>query len=330
MINKLLFSAAIDSIGKGSQKPTMDYKRCSNRLQKKHECKACREVCPTGAISYEKQMLVDATKCGGCYLCSGVCPTGCITTNSSFIKSNDTTDTVVVSCEEGENRLKVPCIASLPWEFYAYIGYKTSIYLDTKECENCQVNAKNYISAVKERLKIFWGDEYQQKVLSDPGAISQGLSRREFFGIFSKTFKDAKKSIDSTPLKDVEKEKGMDVFRKLLLKEIALQKPHGWLTINITKDCWGCGICEKLCPNNAIKIDNKKIHHDVLYCTGCGVCKLACPDKAITETTLVEATKANSIVASPISVKQCITCGTNIKPSLEGEQCGICRKRNRN
>ena len=328
MINRFLFSAAIDSIGKGVQKPTVDYQRCSNRLQKKQECTACREVCPTGAVSYQKQITIDAEKCGKCYLCSGVCPTGCITTNGSFIKSNDTTDTVVISCEDGENRFKVPCLASLPWEFYAYLSYKTPICMDTRDCGKCQVKAKPNIDAVDERLKIFWGNEYKQKILQDPSAVQQGLSRREFFGIFSKTLKDVKKSIDEISIKDVEKEKGMSVFRKLLVKELAPDKAYNWLVPSITEACWGCSVCEKLCPNNAIKIKQNEMHIDALYCSGCGLCKLTCLDQAVAGLATRSASKVDSVVTSPVNAKQCESCGTNMKPSMEGEICGMCKKRN--
>ena len=45
--------------------------------------------------------------------------------------------------------------------------------------------------------------------------------------------------------------------------------------------CIGCKICEKKCPNSAIKVENN--HASIYYekCTNCGVCKSACPVKAI-------------------------------------------------
>lgn len=66
-------------------------------------------------------------------------------------------------------------------------------------------------------------------------------------------------------------------------------KTGSWRTyipkINLEK-CIGCGICEKICPEMAIKmIENKdkkqkpKINYD--YCKGCGLCEKECPTKAI-------------------------------------------------
>ncbi len=45
--------------------------------------------------------------------------------------------------------------------------------------------------------------------------------------------------------------------------------------------CIGCKICEKKCPNSAIKVENFHAAIDYDKCTSCGLCKSACPFKAI-------------------------------------------------
>lgn len=45
--------------------------------------------------------------------------------------------------------------------------------------------------------------------------------------------------------------------------------------------CIGCKICEKKCPNDAIKVENNHASVDYEKCMGCGVCKSVCPVKAI-------------------------------------------------
>lgn len=45
--------------------------------------------------------------------------------------------------------------------------------------------------------------------------------------------------------------------------------------------CIACGLCEKNCPNNAIKVTDNIAHIDQDLCTGCGICVEKCPKKSI-------------------------------------------------
>lgn len=61
-------------------------------------------------------------------------------------------------------------------------------------------------------------------------------------------------------------------------------KTGGWRMVRPVVDlkkCIGCGKCWALCPDNAIKIVNKKSVIDYDYCKGCKICAHVCPVKAI-------------------------------------------------
>lgn len=49
-----------------------------------------------------------------------------------------------------------------------------------------------------------------------------------------------------------------------------------------TFGCIGLGDCQKVCPNDAICIENGIAHVDTRRCTGCGMCTKTCPNKLIT------------------------------------------------
>lgn len=54
-------------------------------------------------------------------------------------------------------------------------------------------------------------------------------------------------------------------------------------TIN-TDLCVGCGICEKSCPMDVIRMDEKNEKAMIVYridCMACYACELDCPQKAI-------------------------------------------------
>ena len=45
--------------------------------------------------------------------------------------------------------------------------------------------------------------------------------------------------------------------------------------------CIGCGICEKVCPHNAVHIINNLSVKDFSKCQNCGICAEKCPRKLI-------------------------------------------------
>ncbi len=50
---------------------------------------------------------------------------------------------------------------------------------------------------------------------------------------------------------------------------------------NCSSGCLGCKICEKNCPNGAIKVSDNVAHIDFEICDHCGVCAEKCPKKII-------------------------------------------------
>ncbi len=47
-----------------------------------------------------------------------------------------------------------------------------------------------------------------------------------------------------------------------------------------SEKCTGCGICEDVCPANAITVNGQALVQPEL-CTGCGLCVGECPNNAI-------------------------------------------------
>jgi pyruvate ferredoxin oxidoreductase delta subunit len=47
------------------------------------------------------------------------------------------------------------------------------------------------------------------------------------------------------------------------------------------KSCKQCGVCEMVCPDNAIHVMNENYIIDYDYCKGCGLCAYECSAEAI-------------------------------------------------
>ena len=45
--------------------------------------------------------------------------------------------------------------------------------------------------------------------------------------------------------------------------------------------CIGCKKCEKVCPSDAVTVENNVAHIDPEKCTNCGACAEVCPRKII-------------------------------------------------
>lgn len=52
---------------------------------------------------------------------------------------------------------------------------------------------------------------------------------------------------------------------------------------NCTSGCMGCKLCEKNCPNDAVKVTDFLAKVDYEKCTQCGACMEKCPTKAISD-----------------------------------------------
>jgi len=80
----------------------------------------------------------------------------------------------------------------------------------------------------------------------------------------------------------------LTVYKHLFIKPVTLEYPEKKLEVNeffrgkpVVDGCIKCGTCMKVCPTNAITINENCFEIDLRKCIFCGNCAFYCPVKAI-------------------------------------------------
>lgn len=78
------------------------------------------------------------------------------------------------------------------------------------------------------------------------------------------------------------------VFKHLFKRPVTLEYPEKKTKMEehfrgkpVVSGCIKCGICKKVCPTNAITIEDNKFKIDLKRCIFCGNCSFYCSKKAI-------------------------------------------------
>ncbi|MCL4148266.1 UNVERIFIED_CONTAM: hypothetical protein GTU68_011930 [Idotea baltica] len=83
-----------------------------------------------------------------------------------------------------------------------------------------------------------------------------------------------------------------------------------WKAHFITDLCTACGICERVCPTNAITGHDERFHIEPDLCINCSVCGVYCPFDAINDNreVLVEQIKPKQIPKAEVHEELCTGC----------------------
>lgn len=321
--------------------PILNTKRCINNLQKRQHCNLCIKCCPQKALVIDNKIILDKSKCDNCSICSNVCPTGAWIPNIKKVEKNYykicKLEDVSIGCSEEKYNadINVECIAELPWDFLAYIALENKVILSIRNCKSCKL--ENLIQEVNKnikRLKNFLGEEkFNDNIVlvEDEGELPvKQVSRRELFMMLGD---ESKRLLSNAVPIDLLENKNGRIYRSALLNKINknnIKDNFTWCGVSVNHNCYGCGICEKLCPNMAIKIKvdtkgNQMFNHDYTKCTHCGICTSICIEKAIT---LVNR-KSNDLLTNDVFKIKSLFCSVCNDPIKEDDYgiCIICKNK---
>lgn len=98
-------------------------------------------------------------------------------------------------------------------------------------------------------------------------------------GVFKEFADGLQQFMERKGYKKIEDFRGVALKDLMTVEEMAKLEP---LHASVKRDiCNGCGICERVCSYDAIKLVGKKAGVNKKLCDGCGLCKAWCPTEAI-------------------------------------------------
>ena len=348
-----------------SKHPIYTPENCINRRQRRYACTSCSSVCSRGVFSLKSGESLKWERCVNCGLCVTACPSRCFLPMSAdrryYTEGLDLNKPVSFACrnEEEESDRRVRCLAAVPWELLAMIAMRTELVLYTGACAAC--GREGWAELVQDQLtqlRTFLGEERwsrQVHVLTagrfeapaateEDGNSEKELSRRALFsGLKKRAAKELyQAAADRLPLLAEDSEDGMLYRRALAESVIAEQKrsseapghgetppDYGVRLPRFSANCYGCGICEKLCPQKAIGIGEEKDGTRLIFitpwkCAGCSLCFHICPHGGITEMRTIRVPRLTELALVRVPSASCERCGTAIPPENDPKLCPSC------
>lgn len=320
--------------------PPLETGSCINSRQSKLTCEACVRACPAGVIVKPEQGKVDWERCIGCGVCGAVCPSGAF----GFVPSMDEKGARALSCGKqrvilgctlasGEADQKAWCLSAYRWEMIAALALTGRVEIIRGDCEGCE-RAKTLacFEETLQRVCDYLGEARfdQQVTLHDAGeAAPRGVTRRELFtGVFSGMREAGQNMQEIRTLGRDAQDLRLQLIRRAEKTEKS-EAALGWVQPDFTDACWGCGICEKICPNKAIEMESKNgVFRVVCYpvlCSGCGACAAVCPEKAIAGVKEIRLAQSVKRVQKTVAADVCTECGAAVKPGSGQTMCLRCR-----
>ena len=315
-----------------SSKIEINKSHCIRYNFSKTHCRYCEDICPVDAVRFGFPNRIEITHdiCIKCGLCYAACPFGSIdiSKDDEFILSNiEQAEKIEVGCIFSFAKNRVACLSRLTDDLLFALLKDKSVVIKRGICKNCKFKStlpyfyKNLKNAVS--LLLSFGIEFRLTIKTYPDKSTfipkESMDRRSLFNI-SRKFKPKKTKRELL----LEKIKHEDIKHNRKFSDIG--------KLEISNECNLCGICEHICPMDAILVEKNDLKGLIKFnpalCVGCRECENACLPQAIKiNKGSVSLFKTKPYVAFEAAKVICESCGKTFYTTSNEKICNICRHR---
>lgn len=311
--------------------PEVEGEACVHALAPFATCRACADVCPTGAwLLDDEGLALDTARCDGCGLCVPVCPRAAIDLKRTVTVLHDPSGqgTAWVACERSGTREapRLPCVHAIGVRELGHLAEDRvrRVHILTGDCATCHRNGRvaDLFAALDDhgRLRASSGLAPVTGRRLDQAAFDRSLARaREDH---ERIDRGRRRLFAAFVTHEAERGGGAEDVAPL-----ALWQP----SIDVGR-CVACDACARHCPDSAL-IKREGDHPAYLVapdrCSGCGLCVDICDQGAVRLARLQPA----KVAEVRLDTGRCKACGVRYH-SIAGAEtggsgyCRICSRTN--